>query len=281
MRGGELPSYRVAMSSVSYRHFTGTAAENYQRDFVPLIATPVSKDLLRIADLQPGEHVIDVACGTGHVTRAAAERVGDTGTVTGIDIAPDMIEVAKSVPVPAGACVEWQIADAAALPIPDASADVVLCQMGLMFIENRPAALEEMRRVLEPSGRLVINTPGRIPPFFEALERAIVEQISADLGGFVSAVFSMHDPADVARLLRETGLRDVSSTVLTTTLRLPAPAEFLWQYIGLTPMAAFIEQAPDSAKSALERQFVDEAQEHVVGGVSVVELPMVVATARG
>ncbi len=97
------------MSSVSYRHFTGTAAENYQRDFVPLIATPVSKDLLHVADLQPGQHVLDVACGTGHVTRAAAERVGDTGTVTGIDIAPDMIEVAKSVPVPAGASVEWQI----------------------------------------------------------------------------------------------------------------------------------------------------------------------------
>jgi ubiquinone/menaquinone biosynthesis C-methylase UbiE len=268
------------MPSVSYRHFTGTAAENYQRDFVPLIATPVSKDLLHVADLQPGQHVLDVACGTGHVTRAAAERVGDTGTVTGIDIAPDMIEVAKSVPVPAGASVEWQIADAAALPIPDASADVVLCQMGLMFMENRPAALAEMRRVLEPSGRLVINTPGRIPPFFEALERAIVEQISADLGGFVSAVFSMHDPDDVAGLLREAALRDVSSTVLTTTLKLPAPAEFLWQYIGLTPMAAFIEQAPNSAKSALEQQFVDEAQEHVVDGVSVVELPMVVATAR-
>ena len=129
-----------------------------------------------------------------------------------------------------------------------------------MFMENRPAAVAEMRRVLAPSGRLVINTPGRIPPFFEALERAIVEQISADLGGFVSAVFSMHDPDDLAGLLRDAGLRDVSSTVLTTTLRLPAPAEFLWQYIGLTPMAAFIEQAPNSAKSALERQFAGEAQ---------------------
>ena len=90
----------------------------------------------------------------------------------------------------------------------------------------------------------------------------------------------MHDPDDVAGLLRGAGLRDVSSSVLTTTLRLPAPAEFLWQYIGLTPMAAFIEQTPPAAKSALERQFVDEAQEHVVDGVTVVDLPMVVATAR-
>ena len=214
------------MSSVSYRHFTGTAAENYQRDFVPLIATPVLKDLLRMADLQPGEHVLDIACGTGHVIRAAAKRFGDTRTVTGIDIAPDMVGVEKSVPVPAGASVEWQISDAAAFPIPDASADVVLGQMGLMLMEDRPAVVAEMRRVLAPSGRLVINTPGRIPPFFEALERALVEQISADLGGFVSAVFSLHDPDDVAGLLRGAGLRDVSSTVMTTTLRCPRPLSF-------------------------------------------------------
>ena len=82
----------------SYRHFTGRSAENYQRDFVPLIATPVSKDLLLAAALLPGERVLDVACGTGHIARAAAERVGSTGTVTGVDIAPDMIEVAQSVP---------------------------------------------------------------------------------------------------------------------------------------------------------------------------------------
>ena len=268
------------MSSVSYRHFTGRSAENYQRDFVPLIATPVSKDLLLAAALQPGERVLDVACGTGHIARAAAERVGSTGTVTGVDIAPDMIEVAQSVPVPGDANVDWQVSDAAALPIPDASVDVVLCQMGLMFMENRAGAAAEMRRVLAPSGRLVINTPGRIPPFFEALERAIVEHISADLGGFVSAVFSMHDPDDVACLLREAGLRDVASSVLTTTVRLPAPAEFLWKYIGLTPMATIIEQAPDKARSALESRFVSEAQKYVADGVTVVELPMVVATAR-
>lgn len=272
-------SYCAGMSSVSYRHFTGTAAENYQRDFVPLIAVPVSKDLLRIADLQPGERVLDIACGTGHVARTAAERVGDNGTVTGVDIAPDMIKVAKSVPAGGGASVDWQIADATSLAILDASFDVALCQMGLMFMEDRPAAVAEMRRVLAPSGRLVINTPGRIPPFFEAIERTIVRHIGADLGGFVSAVFSMHEPDDVAALLRGAGFDNVAATELTTTLRLPVPAEFLWRYIGLTPMAAFVERAPDEARSALEHQFTDEAQAYVVDGTSIVDLPMVVATA--
>jgi SAM-dependent methyltransferase len=272
--------YRWGMTSVSYRHFTGAAAENYQRHFVPVIATPVSKDLLIAADLRIGERVLDVACGTGVISRLAAERVGATGSVIGIDIAADMIDVAKSVPAPEGAAIEWRVADAASIPLPDGSVDVVLCQMGLMFMENRAAAIGEMRRVLAPPGRLAINTPGRIQPLFEAMERAIVDHISPDLGGFVGAVFSLHDPDAIAALLREGGLRDASATISTTTLRLPPPAEFLWQYIGLTPMATFILKAPEVAKAAMEKQFVDSVQAHIVDGETVVEQPMVIATAR-
>jgi SAM-dependent methyltransferase len=280
MRDRHRHSYRPGMSSVSYHQFTGTAAENYQRDFVPAIATPVSRELIRVADLQPGERVLDVACGTGLITRLASEQVGAQGVVTGVDIAPDMIDVAKNVPAPGGAAIQWGVADAAALPIADASADVVLCQMGLMFMENRAAAIAEMTRVLAPSGRVVINTPGRIQPLFATLERSIVDHISPDLGGFVGAVFSMHDPDAVAALLREGGLREVSARVATATFRLAAPAEFLWQYINLTPMAALVQQAPEPAKAAMEKQFVDGAQPHVVDGVTIVEQPMVIATGR-
>ena len=266
------------MSSVSYQHFTGTAAGNYQRDFVPAIATPVSQLLLQAADLRPGERVLDVACGTGLIARLAAERVGTAGSVVGIDIAADMIDVAKSVRNPH--TIDWRIADAAALPLPDGTVDVVLCQMGLMFMENRTGAIAEMRRVLAPSGRVVVTTPGHIQPLFEAMERAIVEQISADLGGFVSSVFSMHDPETVAAQLREGGLHDVSASVSTTTFRLPLPAEFLWQYINVTPMAALIGQAPEKAKEAMVGQFLDGARPHVVDRGMVVEQPMVIATGR-
>ena len=280
MRDRHRRSYCPDMPSVTYQHFTGTAAENYQRDFVPLIATPVSKDLMRAADLQPGERVLDVACGTGVISRLASERVGVGGSVTAIDIAPDMIDVAKSVATSEGAKIDWRIADAASLPIPDASVDVVLCQMGLMFMENRAAAVAEMHRVLAPSGRLAINTPGRIQPVYELMERAMVEHISTDLGGFVSAVFSMHDPEAVAELLAGAGLREVSAREATCTFRLPAPAEFLWTYINLTPMGAFIDNAPVDAKAALERQFVEGAQPYVVDRITVVEQPMVIATGR-
>ena len=206
--------------------------------------------------------------------------MGPTGAVTGIDVAPDMIDVARATPAPAGSRFEWHVADAASLPFPDDSFDVVLCQMGLMFIENRPAALREMRRVLAPGGRLAINTPGRIQPVFALMEQAIVAAISPALGGFVRAVFSMHDSDAVATLLREAGLDEVSATVSSATLRLPAPAEFLWQYINLTPMGPLVAQAPEAAQSAMERDFVESAQSYVVDGALVVEQPMVIATGR-
>jgi hypothetical protein len=137
-----------------------------------------------------------------------------------------------------------------------------------------------MRRVLASGGRLVVSTPGRIQPVFELMEQAIVDNISAELGGFVRAVFSMHDPSAVEALLGAAGLDDASSTERTVTLRLPSPAEFLWQYVSLTPMAPFVAQATDEARAALERQVVDDWQPYVADGATVVEQPMVIATGQ-
>jgi ubiquinone/menaquinone biosynthesis C-methylase UbiE len=268
------------MTTVSYRNYTGTAAENYQRYFVPAIATPVSATLAAAAALQPGDRVLDVASGTGVIARLAAERVGTAGSVTAIDLAPEMVDVAKATPAPPQPTIEWHVGDATALPFPDDGYDAVLCQMGLMFMPDRAAAVAEMHRVAAPGGRVVIGTPGAIQPIFEIMERALVEHISADLGGFVRAVFSMHDPDILAALLSDAGLRDVTATVEQATLRLPAPAEFLWQYINLTPIAPVVAQASEDAKVAMERQVVDEWQPYVTKGTVSGDQPIVVATGR-
>jgi SAM-dependent methyltransferase len=263
------------MTTVSYRSFT--AAENYERYFVPKIATPVSVTLLEAAALQPGERVLDVACGTGLIARLAAERVGPSGTVTGLDLSSDMIDVARAV---APSTITWQVGDATSLPFPDDAYDVVTCQMGLMFLEDRRAAVAEMRRVAAPGGRVVVNTPGPIQPPFALMEQALVSHISADLGGFVRAVFCLHDPDDVASLLRDAGLVDVTAATSTATLDVGAPAEFLWEYINLTPMAPFVAQAPHTTQQTMERHVVTSWQPFIVDGAMSIEQPMVVAFGR-
>lgn len=266
---------------VSYQQYSGSAAQNYERYFVPTIATPVSHDLLVEASLESGERVLDVACGTGVIARLAAERVGAEGTVVATDVAPDMLEVARSTPPPSGAQIEWREADAAALPLPDGAFDVVLCQMGLPFFEDKQAALQEMRRVLAAGGRVVLNTPGTIQRPFEIMDEALVRHISPELGGFVRLVFSLNDPGEVSQLLRDAGFKSVNAKTTPTTLHLPPAAEFLWQYINLTPMGAFVNPAPEEAKAALEQEVVQGWQGFCEDDGSLIgEQPMVVASGR-
>lgn len=271
--------------TVDYRRFTGNAAENYQRDFVPAIGGPVSAELLRAAELQPGERVLDVACGTGVVTRQAAEQVAPTGSVTGVDITPEMLAVAAAQPPPAAAGavpIDWRQGDATALPFTDERYDVVLSQLGLMFMDDRAAAAAEMRRVLVPGGRLVVSTAGRIQPVFEIMDRAIARHVDPELAGFVQSVFSLHDPAVVAELFRSTGFRDVESRVYEVPLLLPPPTEFLWKYLNLTPIAPLVAGATEPARAALEADFVaavTPAHTHPDGTTAVTQ-PMTLTTAH-
>ena len=138
---------------------------------------------------------MDVACGTGVVARLASQQVGATGTVAGLDVNPGMLAVARSA-TPTGMLIEWHEANAEAMLIPDASFDVVLCQMGLQFMPDKHAALREVRRVLVRGGRLILNVPGPTPRLFSILGEALARHIGAEASGFVNQVFSLHDTAD-------------------------------------------------------------------------------------
>jgi ubiquinone/menaquinone biosynthesis C-methylase UbiE len=268
------------MTTVSYRNYSGTAAALYDEFFVPTIARPVSQELLRVADLRAGEHVVDVACGTGVIAAEAARQVGASGSVTAVDIAPDMIEVARSADRPPGAPIDWQVADAASLPVPDGSQNVALCQMSVMFMENVAAVLAEMHRVLVPGGRVVINTPGRIQPPFEDMEKSIVENIGADLGAFVTTVFSMHDPEELGALLKGAGFSSVHTGLYEVNLDLPGPTEFLWNYVNLTPMGSLVAGAPEHAKTAMENQMIQSWAPSVVEGRRELVQPIALASGR-
>ena len=142
------------------------------------------------------------------------------------------------------------------------------------------AALGELHRVLQRDGRVVISTPGRIHALFEAMEQAIADNLDPGLGAFVSTVFSMHDPSVLADLLSEAGFAGVGSKEYTATFDLPDPAEFLWNYINLTPMGLLVADAPEEAKTAMEHQVVEAWTPSVVDGRIPLEQPMALAWAE-
>jgi ubiquinone/menaquinone biosynthesis C-methylase UbiE len=260
------------------RGYSGSAAENYERFFVPAIGEPHAVGLIDVAALRPGERVLDVACGTGVVARLAAERVGGTGTVGGLDFNPGMLVVARSV-TPSDLAIDWHEASAEAMPLSDESFDVVLCQLGLQFVPDRPAALREMLRVLAPGGRLIINVAGPTPPLFEIADEAFARHIGPEAAGFVRLVFSLHDPVELRNLMSGAGFHDVAVWRNPMTLRLPPPEEFLWQYVHSTPLAGAVAQTDDEGRAALERDVVAGWQPFVEDGTLLLRLNPTVATA--
>jgi ubiquinone/menaquinone biosynthesis C-methylase UbiE len=259
--------------------YSGNPPANYERFFVPAIGAPLATDLLRLAALRPGERVLDVACGTGVVARLASQQVGDTGAVAGLDVNAGMLAVARSATRP-GMQIEWHEASAEAMPLPDASFDVVLCQMGLQFVPDKHAALREIWRVLVRGGRLILNVPGPTPRLFTIMGEALARHIGAEAAGFVNHVFSFHDTAEIQNLVSGAGFRDVSVQSDTKPLRLPAPEEFLWQYVHSTPLAGVVARVDDERRGSLERDVVAQWQDFVKDRALVLQVRIVVATAR-
>lgn len=135
-------------------HISNEQAEAYEARFVPALFRQWVEPVLSATEVEPGDHVLDVACGTGVVARAAAERVAPGGSVAGLDLNPAMLAVARRVAPE----LEWRQGDAAALPFDERSFDVVTCQAGIFFFPDPTGALSEMGRVTREGGRVVVQS---------------------------------------------------------------------------------------------------------------------------
>jgi ubiquinone/menaquinone biosynthesis C-methylase UbiE len=260
------------------RSYAGSAPENYERWFIPAIGSPFAHELVAAAQLRAGERVLDVACGTGIVARLAAERVAPNGTVSALDVNEGMLNVARSVTRSTAVPIHWYETPAESIPLPDDSFDVVLCQLGLMFMEDRGAAAREMRRVAAPGGRVLVSV-AKPTDFFDVMERGF-ERHLPEGAPFVRLVFSMNDADALAELFREAGLRDVTVRTVSKEIKLPAPKDALWQYVHSTPLTGAASAADPEVLGALERQVVSEWQPWVRDGGLAYEQGVLVMTGR-
>jgi ubiquinone/menaquinone biosynthesis C-methylase UbiE len=186
---------------------SGSPAEIYERYNVPRFFLPWAHDLVELVAPQGGERALDVACGTGAVTRLLATRVEPRGSVMGVDVNPGMLEVARArVPDPN---VEWREASVLDLPFEDGAFDLVVCQQGLQFFPDRPRALRQMRRVLSPRGRLGLACwrTSDESPAYAAVERALSRRLGPERGKLPP--FSLSDAGELQNLVAEAGFRDV------------------------------------------------------------------------
>ena len=259
--------------------FGGSVPKIYETHLVPLIFEPYASDLARRLESLSPRRLLEIAAGTGVVTRALTATLPETTAIVATDLNQAMLDeaAARGTTRP----VEWRQADAMQLPFPDASFDAVVCQFGVMFFPDKVKTFAEVRRVLEPGGLFLFNVWDRIETneFAETVTAALASIFPDDPPRFLARTpHGYHDVESIRRDLAQGGftvppeIATVTARSRAASPRIPAVA-----YCQGTPLrneieardATGLEQATDTAADAIAHRFGESAvdgriQAHVI-----------------
>lgn len=225
--------------------FTGTIPAEYERGLGPVIFAPFAEDMARriTAKLNAGR-LLETACGTGILTRRLDEKLAPDVRITATDLNEAMLTVARQV-VPASPRLDWQVADAAALPFEADSMDAVACQFGLMFVPDKALAFREARRVLRRGGWFFSNVWRSLEenPFARIAHTTITRFFRSNPPTFYQTPFGFHDEAELLRLFRAHGFDETSIERVKLPLATPTARTFAGGLVEGNPVAAAIQDA--------------------------------------
>jgi SAM-dependent methyltransferase len=273
----------TAIADADRWRLVGSGPEAYERYLVPAIFAPFAEHLLELASPDPGSRVLDVACGTGIVARRAAARLAGTGgTVVGVDANREMLDVATAASAGPDPPIRWLAADAADLPLPGDSVDFVLCQQGLQFFADAPAALLEMRRVLVPGGCLALSVWRSLDanPGFAVLVGALERHAGATAGAIMRAPFAGVAGEPLRALVAGAGLRDVRIHIRIDAVRFASAKELLQREAAASPLAEPLGALTAEAYETLARDLTSALRPHTDDHGVVFPMQTYVVTAR-
>ncbi len=199
------------MAQKNAANFVGSIPENYDRYLAPIQLEPFAGDLAKRVPATGLGDVLELACGTGLVTRHLRERLEADTKLVSTDFSEPMLKYAQTKPG-IGKNLEWKVADATALPFKDASFDVVVCGFGFMLFPDKDKATTEIFRVLRPGGRLLFTTWDKIEfnDFPHIAHDVIGEMFEGNPPEFYLLPFGFHDHYEIRTMLRRAGFIDVA-----------------------------------------------------------------------
>ncbi|WP_179862276.1 class I SAM-dependent methyltransferase [Longibacter salinarum] len=192
-------------------------AQAYEDLLVPALFADWADHVAESAAVQRGDRVLDVACGTGVLSRAVVAYAGETGSVTGVDPNPGMLSIARTLEPE----VNWTEGTAESLPFDSNLFDVVLSQFGLMLFESPVAGLKEMYRVLKPEGslRVVVFNSLQHLPAYDAIVDIYERTVGPSVAEALRVPFSMGDPDDLVTLFEQAGIHGAVVSTGTVVAR--------------------------------------------------------------
>jgi SAM-dependent methyltransferase len=241
--------------------------------------------LLLRAGIQPGQRVLDVACGPGDPSLEIARRVGPTGQVVGVDISAGALEVARERAHRDGlGNVRFETANAEALPLKDASVERIVCRFGAMFFEDLPKACGEMRRVLANGGRIAFMVWGPFDqPYMQGTVGVLLRHLNLSAPpGDMGRPFRFADPAELVRALERAGFengRTQSPTVHWIWKGDAVSARDHWRQ-GLVFWRSLVDQLPGGDRSPAWQEVLETFRRYERDGTIRVPLSVHVITAE-
>ncbi|ROS43124.1 class I SAM-dependent methyltransferase [Amycolatopsis thermoflava] len=246
------------MRNVATHQLAAQGPAAYERYLVPAFFAECARQLLDLAAPQPSDQVLDVACGTGVIARAAEPLAA---AVTGIDLDEDMLAVARS----KSSGVRWLHGDATRLDLPAHSFDLVTCQQGLQFLPDRAAAVREWRRVLKPGGRIAVAMwrDARFHPQFAALSRAFEDHLGPEAGAALRAPFAGPQPTELRALFADAGFASVRLRIGLVPVRFGSVAEMAEHEASATPAAPAFAAAAEETRITIVGELAAELADWV------------------
>lgn len=272
------------MATMDWSAQGGSGPQMYQAFLVPAMFDPFARTLVVKAGVRRGSRVLDVACGTGAASRAAARQAGPEGSVTGVDLGEPTLAIACGVePEPGAAPIEFLQGDASALPVEDGSFDVAICQQGMQFFPDRAAAAAAMRAALGPEGRVAVATWTAIESNpFGAVAAALREHAGDEAGQMMHSPFKLtRDELESA--LEVGGFSDIEVSEETQECTWAStPEHFAVRTIAAGPVAAYFDALPEETRRAVAESAARRLASNT-GADGNVRMPLTsyVALARG